>query len=97
MSLYFSANITIINEKLYQKYLDRANEVFAKFNGEYLAVDESPRLLEGSRKHGRMVIIKFETKEDFERWYFSDEYQELLVFRLAAADCDAILVKGLDA
>ena len=97
MSFYFSANITIINEKLYQKYLDKADEVFAKFNGEYLAVDESPRLLECSRKHGRMVIIKFETKEDFERWYFSEEYQELLAFRLAAADCDAVLVKGLDA
>jgi len=97
MSIYFTANIKIVNTELYQKYLDRADEVFAKFNGEYLAVDNFPQLLEGSKKHGRMVIIKFETKQDFDRWYFSDEYQELLTLRLAAADCDTVLVKGLDA
>lgn len=97
MSYYFIAKIKIVNDALYQKYLDGADNVFEKFNGEYLAVDDFPEVLEGGRKHGRTVIIKFETKDEFEDWYFSKEYQELLKYRLGAADCDAILVRGLDA
>jgi uncharacterized protein (DUF1330 family) len=43
------------------------------------------------------VIIEFENKEDFENWYNSKDYQRILRYRLNAADCDTILIKGKDA
>jgi uncharacterized protein (DUF1330 family) len=94
MSVYFMANIRIRDSREYQKYLDRAGEVFARYKGEYLAVDNEPGVLEGAWDYGRAVLIRFDTKEDFEAWYYSDAYQEILKYRSAAADCDTILIQG---
>ena len=94
MSYYFVTNIKIKNNEGYQKYLDKADEVFAKFNGQYLAVDDKPKVIEGRWNYTRAVIIEFKTKSDFEKWYNSKEYQEILNYRLNNSDCDTILVKG---
>ena len=93
MNYYFIAQIKIEDEQTYQKYIDRADAVFAKFNGKYLAVDNNPEVLEGDWNYTRAVLIKFESKKDFEAWYHSKDYQEILKYRLEAARCDTILVK----
>ena len=61
-----------------------------------MAVDNEPIVLEGKFDYTRCVLIKFKSKSDFENWYKSDDYQEILKHRLKGADCDTILVKGLD-
>lgn len=94
MSYYFIAQIKINNETEYQKYIDEVEGVFKKFKGEYLAVDNSPVLLEGNWDYSRSVVIKFDSKQNFEEWYYSQEYQKILKYRLASAKCDSILVKG---
>jgi uncharacterized protein (DUF1330 family) len=96
MNYYFLANIRINNPKEYQLYLDKADAIFDKYNGEYLAVDESPAVLEGRWNYTKSVIIKFKNRHDFDEWYHSDEYQEILKFRLSASDCDSILIKGIE-
>ena len=94
MCHYFIANIKINNEDEYKKYLDEADEIFSKYNGKYLAVDNKPAILEGNWKYSRSVLIKFNSLEDFNNWYYSEEYQRILKLRLAAAECDTILIKG---
>ena len=96
MAYYFSVNIKINDENEYQKYLEKADGVFSKFGGEYLAVDTNPKIVEGEWKYSRAVLIKFNSKNDFEDWYYSDSYQQILKHRLAASDCDSILLKGAD-
>lgn len=93
MSVYFIASIRIHDPGKYQKYLDRAGEIFAPYKGEYLAVDKAPEVLEGKWDYGRAVLIRFDTKEDFEAWYRSDAYQDILKYRSEAADCDTILIQ----
>ena len=95
MSYYFVAQISIKDEKEYENYIAGADSVFSKYNGKYLAVDNSPQLLEGNWNYTRTVIIEFPNKSDFDAWYSSTEYQSILKHRLKAADCDTILVKGL--
>ena len=95
MSYYFVAQIWIHDETAYQKYLDGAGEVFKKYNGKYLAVDSEPVLLEGDWDYSRTVLIEFNSQDDFDAWYHSEDYQGILRLRLAAAKCDSILVKGL--
>lgn len=94
MSVYFSASIRIEDKQEYQKYLDRASEIFAKYKGNYLAVDNKPEVLEGEWAYSRAVLIRFDSREDFDAWYSSDEYQEILQYRLSASECDSILIKG---
>ena len=93
---YFVAQIRIDDPDEYEKYLEKVDEVFAKYNGEYLATDESPTVLEGEWNYTKSVLIKFNSQEDFERWYYSDDYQKILKHRLSSASCDTILIKGAD-
>lgn len=96
MNYYFAANIRIHDPVQYKKYLDGADEIFEKYNGEYLAVDESPQILEGKWNYTKAVLIKFPSREDFEKWYSSQEYKEILKYRLASSECDSILITGRD-
>ena len=93
---YFVAQIKINNPDEYQKYLDKFDDIFAKYKGEYLAIDESPTLLEGDWGYTKSVLIKFNSKQDFEDWYYSDEYQKILKYRLSASKSDSILLEGID-
>jgi len=90
---YFVTNIQIIHGDEYKKYVDRVDEVFSKYNGKYLALDDNPQLLEGEWNYTRSVIISFENKTDFNLWYNSDDYQEILKYRLNSAKCDTVLIK----
>jgi uncharacterized protein (DUF1330 family) len=94
MAHYFLASIRIRDDREYQKYIEKAGEVFSRYNGIYLAVDNDPVVLEGIWDYSRAVLIRFNTREDFENWYRSDDYQEILRHRLQAAECDTILIEG---
>ena len=96
MAYYFIAQIKIHDEQEYQKYIDKAGSIFKKYKGAYLAVDNDPGVLEGTWDYTRTVLIQFESKRDFEDWYNSNEYQEILAHRLRAANCDTVLARGLD-
>ncbi len=93
---YFIAQIKLEDTEEYQKYIDKADKVFQKYNGHYLAVDNQTEVLEGNWDYSRSVIIQFESKKEFENWYYSADYQEILKHRLNGAVCDTILAKGLD-
>lgn len=96
MSCYFIAQIKITDMNEYEKYLDGTDSVFSRYNGKYLAVDTKPEVLEGSWSSDRIVIIEFENEKELKRWYESPEYQAILKYRLKAAKCDTLLVKGLE-
>jgi uncharacterized protein (DUF1330 family) len=96
MSYYFIAQIRITDPDEYKKYIDKAAEVFKKYKGKYLVVDDKPEILEGKWEYTRTVVIKFKTKNEFMAWYNSKEYQEILKHRLGASHCDTILAKGLN-
>jgi uncharacterized protein (DUF1330 family) len=96
MTQYFAAQIRINDHDEYEKYLDKFDEIFSRYRGEYLAIDESPLLLEGTWNYTKSVLIKFNSKQDFEDWYYSDDYQAILKHRLKASICDTILIKGLE-
>lgn len=93
---YFVAQIKIHDPDEYDKYLEGFDDIFSKYKGEYLAIDENPVLLEGKWDYTKSVLIKFGSKEDFEQWYYSDDYQRILKHRLSASISDSILVEGVE-
>jgi uncharacterized protein (DUF1330 family) len=96
MIRYFFAQIRINDPEEYEKYLENFDDIFSQYKGEYLAIDESPILLEGNWDYTKSVLIKFKCKQDFEDWYYSEDYQTILKHRLNASKCDTILLAGLD-
>ena len=96
MKHYFVAQIRVNDPGEYEKYHENFDDIFSRFKGEYLAIDESPALLEGKWDYTKSVLIEFKSKKDFEDWYYSEDYQKILKHRLNASKCDTILVEGVD-
>jgi uncharacterized protein (DUF1330 family) len=96
MTHYFVAQIKINDPVEYEKYLDKFDDIFSRYKGDYLAIDESPTLIEGHWDYTKSVLVKFPGKQDFEDWYYSEDYQKILKHRLNSSWCDTILLQGLD-
>lgn len=88
------ASIRMKSEQEYERYLEHSEKIFSRYRGTYLAVDDTPEVLEGEWNYSRAVLIGFDTQEDFNAWYRSEDYQEILRHRLFAAECDSILIQG---
>ena len=90
---YLIARISIHDRELYNKYAEGFYDIFNKYKGELVLVDEEPILLEGSWEHTRMVVIRFPDDDEFYRWYNSPEYQRLAELRWKASESNLVLVK----
>lgn len=95
MSVYLIAEITMTDRERYREYEAGFMEIFAKFDGRMLAVDEAPEILEGDWPATRTVLIEFPSAEAAHAWYDSDAYQNLARHRFSASRGNVILIQGL--
>jgi uncharacterized protein (DUF1330 family) len=96
MSCYFIALIDIHDDEGYGGYLAGFDEVFGRYRGSVLAVEDEPRVLEGSWPAGRTVIIEFPDEAELRRWYESPEYQRLAVRRREASTGSIAVLSGVE-
>lgn len=96
MSVYIIARFKIHDRSEYDKYSAGFPEVFKRFDGKLLSVDEDPMVLAGTWDDTRSVIIEFPSKESALAWMTSDDYQAIAKHRNAGSTANSILVKGLD-
>ncbi len=96
MSHYLVAQIDIADRDEYSKYEAGFFDIFSKYEGKMLAVDEQPNLLEGNWPFTRTVIIEFPSSELALDWYQSDEYQTLAKHRFASSNANIIMVKSFE-
>jgi uncharacterized protein (DUF1330 family) len=59
-----------------------------------LAVDTSPKVIEGTWHGDQTVVLEFESVEAARAWYESEGYQAAAKLRQAAADCNAVILSG---
>ena len=96
MTVYILSRLTIHDRDEYSKYEDQFMEVFEKFDGELLSVDEEPMVIAGEWEATRSVLIEFPSKEAAFAWMQSDEYQRISKYRNAGSTLSSILVKGYE-
>ncbi|MDZ7826186.1 MAG: DUF1330 domain-containing protein [Gammaproteobacteria bacterium] len=96
MSVYLIAQLQIHDRERYAEYEAGFMEVFQRFEGKLLAVDESPETIEGDWSWTRTVLIEFPSDAQARRWYQSDAYQALAQHRWAASDGNIVMIRGLD-
>ncbi len=94
MSCYFIAQIDIHDEAEYAAYLAGYDEVFDRYQGEVLAVDDDVVVLEGEWPFSRTVLIRFPDGAALDDWYHSHEYQALARHRRNAATANIVAVEG---
>lgn len=94
MSAYIIALIEIHDRDEYNKYQEGFREIFSKYNGEILVVEETPTVLEGEWPHTRTVVIRFADENEAKRWYESEQYQALAQYRFRGIANQPHLSKG---
>ncbi len=85
MSVIVIAQGTIKDREKIDAYLAKAGPTTGAHGGKILAFDEAPDVIEGSISNPRTVLLEFDSKDAFNSWYNSPEYQEALPLRLEAA------------
>ena len=96
MSAYIVVDAKIIDLEQQKLYGAKAAAVVAKFGGEYLA--RGGKLSVKETKRGtpvRLVIVKFPSYEQAEKFYNSPEYQEALKISEKAAERTFSIVEGV--
>ena len=93
--VYVIAQITIKDPEGYEAYGSKFMEVLSGFDGQLLGVADGPEVIEGAFGGTRAVIVEFSSREELERWYRSDAYQEILTHRLASSDGTIFVVPSL--
>ncbi len=96
MTVYAVALVDIHDRDQYGHYEAGFMEIFSKYQGTLLAVDEAPALLEGEWPWTRTVLLEFPDEEKLRAWYDSEEYQALAQHRFAGAQASIAVVKGLE-
>ena len=97
MTVYAIATLNINDRDTYADYENGFMAALQHYDGQILAVEESPVVLEGQWTFTRTVILKFSDGEELHRWYNSDAYQSILPHRLAASEGSVVVVNGLPA
>jgi len=92
MTVYIISRLTIHDRQEYEKYEDQFEDVFSKYDGNLLSVDENPLVLAGEWQATRSVLLEFPSKEAAFTWMKSDEYQHISKHRNAASTMSSILV-----
>ena len=95
MSVYAIATITIHDLPRYAPYGAGFMDIFNRFGGKLLSVDEAPEVLEGEWPHTRTVLIEFPTREAMTAWWQSPDYRALAEHRHAASVANIVLIQGL--
>ncbi len=94
MPFYVVAQLNIHDRTRYARYESGFMEIFSKYGGSVLSVDEAAKVLEGEWNYMRTVLLEFPSEERAMAWYHSPEYQSLAQHRFAASDANIVLIKA---
>jgi len=94
MPSYVIADITVVDEALYEKYRALTPETINKYGGRFVVRGGAHETIEGDWKPGRLVVLEFDDIASAKRWYNSPEYSEARTIRHKAATGNMIFVEG---
>ncbi len=96
MSLIMVAIISIKDDDKYLEYQNKVLPMFEELGIEVLAVDDSPKPIEGETRSQRIVVLRFADKEEFNSWYESEAYKAIKPIRLNASNGEIHLLQELN-
>jgi len=98
MPAYWVARSNVIEPVAYKRYTDLVPGIIRQYGGKVLARGGEFKILEGTDKFHRFVVIEFPSLSDGEACFKSAEYQSAAQNRRnGAGEVDLILVAGGDA
>lgn len=92
---YFIAEVEIKDAAALQPYLDAVGATIVPFAPQMLINGDAITPLEGEAPKGKIVIMRFDSKEAAFGWYNSPAYQAIIAHRINATISRTYLVEGL--
>ena len=96
MAAYIIVDVSIMNYDEYEEYKKLTPDSLKEFKGEFIVRGGKVDILEGNWEPGRIVVLKFPTKELGNQWWSSDIYSKAKIIRQRAAKTKMLLVDGVD-
>ncbi|MDB5984101.1 MAG: hypothetical protein JWQ69_5116 [Pseudomonas sp.] len=96
MKAYWIAHVDVTDPEQYVHYTQRAPAAFALFGGKLLARGGRCEAMEGRATPQRSVVIEFESYEQAQACYRSEQYQQACHYRQGAAKAEVIIVEGCE-
>lgn len=96
MAAYLIGQIQIHDQEEYAKYTDGIFPQIEQFNFEVLVADDDAQVVEGEWKTCRTVVLKFENRQELDRWYNSPEYQGIIQHRINATTSNVVIAEGFE-
>jgi uncharacterized protein (DUF1330 family) len=96
---YWLARCRVDDPVEYRKYTDRVPAIVAQYGGRVLARGGPFRIMEGTGRFHRFVVIEFPSMAHAVRCHQSPEYQAAAAFRRApgVGDVEQVIVEAGDA
>ena len=96
MSAYWITRCHIIDLEIYNEYLELAGPAIKKHGGKFLVRGGNQTEKEGEGFE-RTVLVQFDSLDQAQRCYESDEYAAALQFSKKSSERLVVLVDGVDA
>lgn len=90
---YWIARVDVNDAARYPDYVSTAKPAFERYEAKFLVRGGATTSMEGTNR-ARNVVIEFPSVQHALDCYNSDEYQEAVKIRQAAADSELIIVEG---
>ncbi|WP_297834381.1 DUF1330 domain-containing protein [Pseudomonas sp.] len=97
MKAYWIAHVDVTDPQQYAQYTQRAPAAFALYGGKLLARGGRSEAMEGRATPQRSVVIEFESFDQAQACYRSEQYQQASQYRQGAAQVEVIIVEGYEA
>jgi uncharacterized protein (DUF1330 family) len=97
MVAYWVARSKINNPDQYKKYADLVPDILQKFGGRFLARGGKYKILEGTEKFHRFIVIEFPTFEKAVACHESPAYSEAAAHRKrnGASELEVVIVESI--
>lgn len=96
MAAYLVVDTDLTNPEAYEEYKLKARPIAEKYGGEYLARGGKMKLKETQLwSPKRLVLVKFPSFEQAEKFYESAEYQAVLPIRKKSAHSTVVILEGI--
>jgi len=93
MACFFLAEIEVHDSVRYRQYVERASAIVARHGGEYLLRSEAITPVAGGWTPGRLLLIRFPTRQALEDCFGSPDYQAIKPLREGSTTSRAVIVE----
>lgn len=81
------------DRKDYLEYINAVKSIVSNYGGRYIVRSEKITALSSEWSPNRVIVIEFETREQLEKCFSSEEYKQIAFLRENSVDSKAIIIE----